>query len=381
MKGHNKTRTAPRPKLPMTDNITDIEDISRTKRRGGVNEYAFEITKSFKNHLTFPVVLIDRNNFAMELPSQQRSNSGNRDLVVDVTMIFASDVVLDVHHILDGVDEKSPKELQLFKRSLNNNQLQISYDRRKITFSYCVNEFLLRRNHYQVYLDQLDMVVCKKGFDEDVVHPYSLSGQALLVAQKVDILSYHILINDPDEVFGDRYANINGMTYKVPSTVDSTVKPGVYVYANHLGEDGTRFYSFEDADELVPLFPTVTLADQAEKRNEDFKIRQEEKTLKFKEELMDKEQELTKLKNDISLAEMARKNEHEEKMFALKQQESQLKQMELEYKRLSAVENQRLSELKYDLEVRQANRKDTSDFFKWLPAVATGILALLGVFI
>lgn len=375
-----------KPIIPKADKVEVIEPIF-DKPKTGVNEYAYEITKSYKNYLPYPVVILDRNNLAVEIPAQRLQGDGIRNLYVDIDIRFSNDVQIDVHSLLDNLTEDSPAELRIFKEILNNNRLEVKYGRKRITYSYRVDEYLLKRNEFNVFLEQLDIVVCKSGMSHNVVHPFSLDGRASGMNSDSSMFTYNVIINDPDRVFGDRYININGRVYRVEVGRDTLSRPGVYIYAG--GE--VDYYDFDKADELVPLFPTRSLAEQLGKHNEAIKVELEEKSIKAKADLIEKERELNELRNRLQAEELKRKEEYaqletrrkaeyENQMYQLKQQETFIKQQEYELKRQSSLEAQRLQSLKYELEMRSYERKDTSETIKWLPAIAGGILALFGLF-
>lgn len=361
-------------KVPAIATIRKVKEVQPTQRMDTVN-YAYEIAKSYRNYLSYPIVITDRNNLSVMIPSQrQHSQQEDKELHIDILIKHSADVIFDYTHILDDVDDTSPAELQLIKQVVKNHRVSVKYGRNYISFSYRVDDRLLQRNDYSVYLDQVDTVVSRDGYHQHMVHPYSQIGQALILNQRSDMFHYRILINDPHFKFGDRYININGQVYPVYRTTDNSVKPGVYVYT-----DKTVCYTFEEADTKLKLFNTETLAKNLGIPEEHVKAQIEQQTLQYRKESLDKEQQLAELKNQHSVEELERKRQHEQLKLELTQRESDYKKLELEYKRLTAIENQRLQELKHELEMRSANRKDTSEFMKWLPALIGGAAALFGL--
>lgn len=370
------TSTNPtRRRVPSVSRIAKVKEIQPNDNLDSPN-YAYEVTRSFRNHLSYPVVLTDRNNLSVKIPSQRRPINGDPELSIDILIKYSADVVFDYTHVLDYVDENSPMELQVIKKVLNNQRVNVQYGKNYILFSYRVDDLMIKRHHNSVYLEQVDMVVSREDVCRDVVHPYSSLGQALIINHNPFVFSYSILINDPEKQFGDRFININGDVYQVRSTVDYSVSPGVYVYT-----DITTRYDFHEADEKLKLYTTAAIARQLGVPEEHVKAQIDQQTLQYKRELLDKEKEIAEIKHAQSLEDLVRKQEHEKAMQDIKDREAELKRLELEYKRLSSVESQRLNELKHDLEMRSANRKDASEFMKWLPALVGGAAALIAAFI
>lgn len=399
MRANTRRRSAPRVTVPLTDNVSAVNVVKEPNKQPGEREYTYEITKSFRNYLSYPVVLIDRNNLSVRLPSQKRVTGETNALVIDVRMTFSDDVQVDVTHVLDRLKDNAPAELHMVKQALNNNRVSISYGRRRIVLTYRVEEFVLRRNDWQAHISELDTVICRAGYEEGVVHPYSEPGQVAIVNHQddVELFSYRVLINDPFEEFGSRYVNINNLVYYVPVTIDPSIKPGVYIYAKSIHDNDTVYHSFEEADDIVPLFHTAKLAEQLGNPMEHNKRRIEEMQVAHKRELLTKEHELTILKSKIKEDELRRDTEHSNKMHDLKILEAEYKRLEAEYKEKVTIETRRLNEqkaaqeaeanlraaelnrLKHELEMRGYARKDASEWVKWLPALISGLGALFSL--
>lgn len=376
--------------VPTTDSVSHVVDQEGTKELPQESAYAFVINKAYRNYLPYGVVLINRNNVAFKLPPQKKiSPDDSSALIIDVVISFSTEVYPDVNQILEYLLESSTPELKAFKKALNNNRVSYRYGRRKIILSYQVDAHVIKRNMYSVHIAEIDTVICKEGCEMNVVHPYSDEGQVQLINQEdhIDLFSFRVLINDPHGEFGERYININNYVYHVPVTVDSSIKPGVYVYADSVNDDSTIYHPFSDADEIIPLYPTKTLAEKFGDPKEANKRRVEELTNKHRLEIAEKEHELTLLKATTGQEELKRKQEHEGLMHELRMQEAELKRItSIEKRKLSeqqakmeeedAFRKAELNRLKHDLEMRGYYRKDASEFFKWLPAILAGAGAL-----
>ena len=367
---HHRTRRPQRiPVVVSTKKVTEVADKANAR-----NTYAYEISKGFRNYLSYPVSIIDRNNIAVTLQPQRSLGQFQNELHIDVTIRHCRDVRLDVNHVLDNVDSNSPKELQLIKESLQNNRIDITYDRGSICFSYRVDDQLLRENDYELYLDQIDYVICKAGRELELIHPHSAQGLKQSQSMPVDRLSYELMINDPTGQFGMRFVNINGSVLPVPVNALSHMKPGVYRYTSVKDDTQAEHFSFDIADAELNLYMSHALAKSYGNPQENAKMELETKTLQHKANMMEKEAELQSIKNKYAEEEAARKVE-------LERLQHELRQTEIELKRIQALESQRLSEMKFDLERRSANRKDSSEVVKWLPAIVGAAAALFGFMI
>lgn len=399
MKTNIRNSSVRRVTVPLTDTVSTMNAVKEPNKLLGERAYAYEITKSYRNYLSYPVVLIDRNNLSVKLPAQRRTTEAHNALIIDVSMTFSDDVQVDVGHVLDRLKDNSPAELHMVKDALNNNRVSISYGRRRIILTYRVEEHVLRRNDWQAHIAEIDTVICREGHNEGVVHPYSKQGQVAILSNQedVELFSYRVLINDPFAEFGHRYVNINNLVYRVPATIDPSIPVGVYVYADSINDEDTVFYPFDVAEEQVPLFTTAKLAEQLGNPAEHNKRKFDVMQAKHKQEILATEHELNILKAQMSEETMRRDNEHAGKMHELKKLESEYKRLEAEYKHLTTVEARRLNEqkaeqdaeanrragdlarLKHELDMQGYQRKDSSEWLKWLPAFISGLASLFTV--
>lgn len=364
--------------LPAIVNVLDVKEVVKTKPV--YNEFSYEQHKGFKNYLPYPVTLIDRNNLAVRLPPQNEKRGIEKNLIVESTISYCSDVQIDVYGLLDEPDDILPPELIILKENLNKKNVHITYGRNTITFEYSIPDRLLRNNDYCIYSDQLDFVICKTGHENGVVHPHSQSGKLLAKELPTDAMTYQIFINDPDMEFGERYVNFNGVVLRVPVGNDPYQKPGVYVYINDKDKSDAKWYSFTDADERLKLYSSRKRAEDYGHTHDSAKSEYQQAVIKHKQDLLDKEKELNEIKQLSETKDSKRKEELELLKHEIMKREHDFKQTEIELKRIQSLENQKLNEYKDMMERRSADRKDSSEIVKWVPAIVGAAAALFGLF-
>lgn len=360
------------------------------------DDYSYQVTTAYCNTLSYPVVVVHRSNHAVRLPiSKQSSNNKDkkeRGLRVDVIINFSEDVDLDVTHLFDVLTEASSPELHALKESLRKNSLQVNYGKRRIVITYLITDRTIRKNDYSVYVDELDVVLCKDGYENEVYHPYSLQGQSILTDTTPNLFSYRVLINDPNQVFGARYMNINGSVYHIPPTIDQGIAEGIYIYSSSDSHNPSTYVPFEEADEILPLYLSAKLAETLGDAQTSRKLTEEDLAHQRKIQALNKEIELTELKNNVDADKTTRDAAFESQLLEVKQQYEELKlQNSIEAQNLASlkagleesakVREAELNKLKHELEMRSVQRKEGSELIKWFPAIATAIGAMFNIFL
>lgn len=360
------------------------------------DDYSYQVTTAYKNTLSYPIVIMHRSNHAVRLPISKTYNPKDKNLEralrVDVIINFSEDVDLDVTHLFDILTEKSSPELLAMKEALRKNQLRVNYGKRRIVITYLVTDRTISSNNYSVYVDELDVVLCKDGYENHVYHPYSLQGQAILTDTTPNLFSYRVLINDPNQEFGARYININGSVYHVPPTVDQGLQPGVYIYSSSDNQAPAKFVSFEEVDDVLPLYMSAKLAEQLGDTASSHRLSEEELAHQRKMKALSKEIELTELKNNVDADKTTRDHAYGIQLSEIKQQYEEIKlQNQVEAQNMATlkanleesarVREAELYKLKHELEMRSVQRKEGSELIKWFPAIATAIGAMFNIFL
>lgn len=383
-------------RVPQTVNTDSVVCVDYLEDAYNDVDYTYQVSTGYVNTLSYPLVIVHRNNHAIRLPSTKPKMDSQtlvpRALRVDVIITFDKDVDIDVTHILDDLPDGVSPELTALKEAIKNNTIRITYGKSKLVMSYTITDRTIRKNGYSVYVDELDVVICKNGHENDVFHPYSIEGQSILTNNSPNAFSYRVMINDPNNVFGGRYININGNVYHVPPSVEYSQKEGVYIYSTFGNKGAPRFVSFDDADTILPLYTSVKLAEQLGDVESSRKLSEEEMIHERKMQAINKEIELAEIKNKVASDKSIRDNDAEAKLLEIKQKHEELKlysqvegqkliQLKASIEETANVRQAELEKLKHELEMRSLERKEGSELIKWFPAIATAIGAMFNIFL
>lgn len=382
------------PDLIDTDSVKGLDDNSQLN----VFRSDFSIQRYYKNGLGYPVILVDRDNIEYLIYPPNGAGSITHELVIIETISFSSNSVnINTNSVLNAIEySRKAKVMHNSLEKINTRRThQVQYhDKTTITIEYSLTADTFTRKRYAVYLGELDVTICKQGYDYQVVHPYSPIGQSLIIqnSHNENGFNYVVLINDPEGVFGPRYINIANRIFRVKTTKDRSTKPGVYIYTkggqvdlnDYSEKDLVEEYTFAEADEKVPLFKTATLAkdfgDAQLSRQEE--IKSQETEVKRKEaEVRIKEAELKKMKAEVELekAMLDGKLKTQEAQFKKEQLEQQMrmKNLEDELDRAKMARERMQQEFKHQADMNNINRKDTHELLKIIPAIATAILGVV----
>lgn len=380
-------------RLPRIVTSSTIDGIS-SKVDLGQMEVSYETTRTYVNGLPYPITIIDRDNFEVTIPNTTGHLRKTSDFCIFVTFSFRSNVIIDASHILDDISESSPKVLQALKKAIDHSARHKQFsnmDRFQIVYKVTKEHLLNNGGH--LYLDDLDIAICNGKNDFDLVHPESEIGREIRFRNQLKDqgFGYKIMIVDPEGVYGFRYINIGGMVYKI-NPVDDERDPGVYLLVSAPDHNGTEnrwhHHSFEDADKNLPLFKTAsdasTFGDLASERKAELeKLEAERKREAIEmQRIIDAEKhryETKSLELKTKMENYERKQR--EKTSKAKKKEAellhQIKLIEAELDRQKNMRDARFSELKYELETKQAIRKDSSDSMKYLLPALVGAGAFL----
>ncbi len=369
-----------------------------------LNSFRGDLTmqRSYKNGLGYPVVLVDRDNIEYLIHPLNAAGSITHEFKIVETISFSSLSVNINAQSLSNALESSPKAVAINKSLEHNLALKTSYsqfqDRTVITIEYILSANTFASKRHAVYLDELDISVCKQGIDYQVVHPYSPIGQSLIVknSHNENGFNYVVLINDPDDIFGTRYVNIANRVFRVRVAKDRSMKPGVYIYTKGGNIDLSDYserelveeFSFAEADEKVPLFKTPALAkdfgDAHLTRVEELKAKEAEVKIKeaeFKKLKADVELEKAILDGKLKTQEAEFKKEQLEQQIRMKQLEDELFREKLQRDRLREEQkyhqDRQRDDYKYHQDMNTMKRKDASEFLKWLPGVVTSVIGII----
>lgn len=358
-----------------------------------INTEGVFITNNHKKHVevrTAPLnftsqdlTIAYRNGLKINLPRQwDKDHQGQ--LVIRTELVFHNLVEINIDHLLSVADEQCSPEMRLIKTTIQTPDLTNPYRREfehtTITLDYSISIPELKQFGGSVYFHDVDLMVSQLSVDMAPDHPYSERG--LAQQQCVDVGSqtrfgFSIEIVDNQGGIGDRYINIGGRVSRIPSTVDVRKMDGIYVSWNQsvsgrqsVPETQIRCYDPEDADAEFKLFRSYGDA-LSYGNGDDFR----------KRELAELEHRTATIKATAAAekADLDRRNQDLDHSY---------KKLQFEYDRLRAERDEILSRQSHQMEMEKQklrdyyegksyDRKDRSEVVKFLPAIVTGIGALV----
>lgn len=348
----------------------------------------FKVEKEYYNGLSEPVTVVDRSGIPVSI-TPMRIEFPNTFLV-RFNFTYNRSVKIDIERLSNAKCETS----RALRDAIRHGSVKEgAFGRMAATITYAVTKEQLHSGGGSLYLTNLDIVVSTMQGHYVPRHPFNLDGIRNHMVGKEETINtvgsfgYAIQIVDNEGVYGKRYININKEIYEVSPFVDNTRLSGVYhAKTAPVGENGivpppiaVRF-TFEEAEQYLGFFKTIEEARILGDISEEQKRELEERALQLKRDVADFN--ATKLAKEVELDEQRRSFELERL-----QEEELRRSRENEWKRQESEQSMRLMRLKEEIaaldhrrsmesinrkdhfEERSYSRKDSSEMFKWIPAV------------
>ncbi len=339
---------------------------------------AFNITYSFINTTIWDVVITDQLNASWEVKSSPNTMD---DGYVEIRKQYdVRDPRVSLLNISMDSGDRSDSINSLidhFKRSGENNRYYITKD--SIILSYKVYARDLQKTS-SVNVADLNYVITVRNAIKDSlpVNPVSRLGSEIssTMTEHERGFVFTIDIVDPYGKLGDMYINIGGTVSKVKVIRNPNYEcEGIYIsrsvepsLENPTGYIRTRFDLDKASD--VPLFSTPALAlshgDALARLKEehDFNMQQlknqnEQAKLEFEKVKLQHSQMLQQLESEVKL--------EQNKQAKLK---TELEDFKMQKEKESMA-------LKYEMEMRSLDRKDSSEILKWIPALVVSAGAIM----
>lgn len=360
------------------------------------NELGFETTTSYKNGLPYPVTIVLRSGIALSVPPITGNWRDTNNFTIHVRYRFAKNVKIDIHRILDDVDENSDDERKALKLALRDAKTTLGSTHNECVVTYEVFKHDLETNGGSIFLDQLDIcITADNGKNTAIVlHPDSIEGKREQIRAVVgEGFNFKLEINDPHNLYGERFINILGLVYRIKVTRDTTRPSGVYKTSTATIDDPTtlsEYFTFDDVSTKIQLFHSAAEANALGNISEQRKKELEDLQYSYKVDLMNRdnahktillelEREVNrykteKLTNETTLARLQAELKEKEIVYetAAKERDARLKEREVQYAREKAEREARLSMQKDYYENRSYDRKDSSEIIKWIPPMIVG---------
>lgn len=377
--------------LPICSSVKTVSGVTEPSTHGRSNTM-FTVTRKYRNTLGYTVCIIDRNSIVVSLPPSVNSR-GNSELIVEYRINVSDNVNLNWDTVLN--EASSIPTIVALQTLAKTTGVKVSNMGSEFIVEYTITHAEFAKNNFNVYYDDLDIVIVKTEHAHTTVHPYSIIGQDLVTSKDVNPAGfyYRIIINDPFGDFGERFINVNGSVFKVRRTVDKSVKSGVYVFSNDkCNEDslyeigrGDKYYTFDEADEKVSLYGTSHLAESLG----DLHYKREQLIKGMESEAKHRLAELNIHKLDLETKLKNMEHRHKQEYMKLELENVRLKD-ELDREKMYRDQKQQREKYEYDsrsredkdhYERRSYERKDTAEFLKWLPTILTAIMAVANLIV
>jgi len=302
----------------------------------------------------------------------------NRDmlLVIQVTYTVGPSTLIDPKS-LSKLLGKPTTEREAWNKTIEEAESgeYKTTSNRVLRVTYKISRQTIER-HKALYIPELDILVSLYQTNDSMIHPYSdLGDRYKLIESDINLrstksfgYSMYIVSNDGD--YGDRYINLGGKVFKVPSTVNHSLQNGVYVCSSGdvVGKHSnptplSEFYTFEQAEEQLTLYQSTEEA----RIHGDLLGSQE----------YDRKQQAADLE-DLKIQAKKKQLEHEERILAKKreQEETELIRQEVLAQQQHERAMRAIADKDY-YESRQHARKDSSELIKYIPVVITAGLAII----
>lgn len=315
---------------------------------------------SYYNGLEYPVHVVLRNGIQFTIPPV--NYGGRRVFAIRTVVSHANNVKIDISRLFNNSTETSKSLLATLKEVQDKGLVERTMENSTLSYFYKVTQEDLNNGGNSLYLPHLDVVISTLE-GQLPQHPYSEEGlltqnlEVFPTANDANSFGYNIQIVDNHGCYGRRFINIGNVVYSIPTAKRPTMPDGVYLISNGpcqveggITEPVTERYTFEEADEKLPIYRTIeearTLGDQVAQMEKELKenslyLKREEQRLaqeaqEFKRMQAEEEQrrkvEEQRIKADLEEEERRRKREWEEEERLIKQQR-EAEEVEIKRKR------------------------------------------------
>lgn len=347
----------------------DVRDIRAPGDAPGITCPGYGIDIRYINGFSVPIHIVQRSGMRFTIPPN--STGDKRELIIRVKIRLGRNVKIDMAGLLDEGTPSSDALKDVIDRVTKEGKLEVYPDEEAISLDYFVNEEEYHRSGGNLYIRNFDVLTSVLNAEHMPAHPFSHKGErdAMLYADQhvndPNAFAYAVRIVDNHSCYGQRFVNINGDVYKVPTMKDPSLSDGVYVVSSGAvtidhgySIPASQRYSFEEADEQLGLYRSIeearTLGDVIGQKEKELKelgvwVRQEEH--RIKQERMHEEENLRRerVQEEEAIKKKRAAEEEELKRIRLKEEEA-LRDMKLE-------EEERLRKMRIEEDERVKQNK------------------------
>lgn len=326
---------------------------------------------SYFNHLNDDVIVVGRDGLPFRLPP-----SGKRDNVFQVRITYRinSSVAIDPKGVFHQYGSSS-SEGKALAAAIRNSEENNPSGNKSFCLDYTVERDDIARLGGVLYLAELDIVISVHKDEWKALHPYSDAATRYQIIEaesnvnNSERFGYSVYLVSNDEAVKDKYINIGGSVYRVPSIVNQSLRDGVYVCSSGPVQNGAKdpipmslHYTFEEAWEDLRLYDS---AEEADKLGDVLGEREKEiKELQLRYKELEHDHKMERMKHDQDMEEKRREYEN---LTLDRERESTLAEHERSLRSLRE---------KDFYESRSAVRKDSSEVVKYAPVILTSMFAI-----
>lgn len=354
---------------------------------GGISH--FRINTRYVNNMTQPVRAKLRSGLEMSFPAVpvRTARSHDQQFLVQHELIVGATCVEAARVYFKNLEENVPGALAQFREAylkVYDNVYTFGREREiRCTIEYMFTERDLASTNGMFYHDELDTLFKFGDEPYQIPHPHSYAGRELEAEQAAEAIKakhgfiFWVEIIDNLGKYGDRYLPICNQVYKIVARTDKNRPDGLYIVSSkptngkiNPDEVSTTFYPFEDVEKQLGIYQTF---EQASSFGDVAATRKREIATLEHSMLIERQNfQRDKLKYETELEENNRRlKEVEFERLLLQRSMEELKQ-----RQESLLELEKLK-MKDAYERKSHDRKDTSEFIKFLPTILAGIGTIL----
>lgn len=331
---------------------------------------------SIVNTTNVTITVVHRNGIAYRVPPT-RGTGNTPGIYITFNVLGTTQVIFDAFNEFNVSDELLEEDVKQLKHSYEKPHMR-AYKTMSVNHRITLEELLANRG--TIYDTRLDLIVSNSD-DKSAIGNHPAATQSMVkdclqldnTIFKNGAFMFNIAIVDNKDEYGDRYINIAGDIYRIAAIRDPEKLCGVY-----LSMSAKTSGQPNDTGQLVPFsdFESHPLNKQLFKTASEARALGdvlEAKEREIKEKLIEQQ----RLTAEAKMQQIQLEAEREE--LRLQEERSKAK---LEDERRMLEHQRAIQSLDRKDYYEQASyaRKDSSEMWKILPAVFTGILAFATLF-
>lgn len=356
--------------------------------------YGIIIQKSYINYTRHIITVVERDGLTQCIPHSPNKYTGH--FITRTEYYVPTECADAVHEYLIKYSDETHTDIKAFKEGFLMQWKPSKQLNFKVVVDCSVHEdyFSQSRN---LYVENRDVVISLNDIDSAPHHPFS-NGELLLerykeLTENKNSIGFTVEIVDNTGDIAPRYIYASKRLFRVTPHEDKLRESGVYIgYTDFHGGlervTRTEHLTLEEATEKIGLYKTREEALSAG----DVKALRNEEILKLSHEMAIKNLELQRLQQENKeytdkLKTAQSEREHHIKFTTL-QYEEKIAEITRQNKLLEAQVQAQKSEFEKQQSIREEQynrtshqRKEQSDWFKFVTAIVVGGLAIFGAIV